>query len=107
MDQTIIENGNNVESIVYKNRINNSVQIFTDQIKNKKNLSATGKIIGKGDYEFKLVDGKLIQVIDPKLMKPLSRIISSLERDGLVESAEIEQSSIVMVNEFATEEASL
>ena len=40
MDQTIIENGNNVESIVYKNRIKNSVQIFTDQI-NKKQLSNT------------------------------------------------------------------
>ena len=107
MDQTIIENGNNVESIVYKNRINHSVQIFTDQIKNKKHLSSTGKIIGKGDYEFRLVDGKLVQVIDPKLMKPLSRVISSLERDGLVESAELEQKTTTIMSEFVAEEASL
>ena len=106
MDQTIIENGNNVESIVYKNRIKNSVQIFTDQIKNKKQLSNTGKIIGKGNYEFRIVDGKLVQVIDPKIMKPLSRVIASLENDGLVAGAEVEETAS-LETAFVAEEAVL
>ena len=94
MDQTIIENGNNVETYVYKNRIAHSVDTFESQMTRK--FATEGKIIGRGDYEFCKVDGKLVQVVPQHLHKPLKRVIKTLEKEGLVsrESA-FEQSSAV------------
>ena len=85
MDQTIIENGNNVETYVYKNRIVGAVKGFETQMSRK--FATEGKIIGKGNYEFCKIDGKLVQVIPQELHKPLKRVIKTLERDGLVSSA--------------------
>ena len=82
MDQTIIENGNNVETYVYKNRIANSVETFEKQMSKK--FATEGKIIGRGDYEFCKVDGKLVQVIPQHLQKSLKRVIKTLESEGLV-----------------------
>ena len=85
MDQTIIENGNNVETYVYKNRISSTVKGFETQMNRK--FATEGKIIGKGDFEFCKVDGKLVQLIPQELHKPLKRVIKTLERDGLISSA--------------------
>ena len=85
MDQTIIENGNNVETYVYRNRISSAVKGFETQMSRK--FATEGKIIGKGNFEFCKVDGKLVQVIPQELHKPLKRVIKNLERDGLIASA--------------------
>ena len=77
MNQSKIENGNSVETCLYKNRIEKSVETFKGQMSRK--FSTNGKIIGKGDYEFCVVDGKLVQVVPANLHKPLKRVIKTLE----------------------------
>ena len=104
MDQTIVENGNNVETYVYKNRIVGAVKGFETQMNRK--FATEGKIIGKGNYEFCKIDGKLVQVIPQELHKPLKRVIKTLERDGLVSSANeyVEESlveSVLVAEEVA------
>ena len=104
MDQTIVENGNNVETYVYKNRIVGAVKGFETQMSRK--FATEGKIIGKGNYEFCKIDGKLVQVIPQELHKPLKRVIKTLERDGLVSSANeyVEESlveSVLVAEEVA------
>ena len=103
MDQTIIENGNNVETYLYKNRVMNSVKTFEGQMSRK--YATEGKIIGKGNYEFRKVDGKLVQVIPQTLHKPVKRMIDSLLRDGIISSTpEVEQTNAVE-SMLAVEEA--
>lgn len=89
MDQTIIENGNNVENYVYKNRVANSVECFKSQMTKK--FATNGKIIGKGDYEFCVVGGKLVQVVPQNLHKPLKRIMKTLESEGIISSDHVEE----------------
>lgn len=103
MDQTIIENGNNVETFVYRNRVANSVKGFESQMSSK--FATEGKILGKGNYEFCKVDGKLVQVIPHELHKPLKRIIKSLERDGIISSATDMEETTTMSSVFVAEEA--
>ena len=94
MDQTIIENWNNVETYVYKNRVANSVETFEKQMSKK--FATEGKIIGRGDYEFCKVDGKLVQVVPQQLHRPLKRVIKTLENEGLVSrQSEFTQTSAV------------
>lgn len=102
MDQ-IIENGNNVETFVYKNRIASSVKGFESQMSRK--FATEGKIIGKGNYEFCKIDGKLVQVIPHELHKPLKRVIKSLERDGIVSSATDMEEATAMSSVLVAEEA--
>ena len=103
MDQTIIENGNNVETYVYRNRIAGAVKGFEAQMSRK--FATEGKIIGKGNYEFCKVDGKLVQVIPHELHKPLKRVIKTLERDGLVSPAADYVEENAMENVLVAEEA--
>ena len=103
MDQTNVENGNTVETLLYKKRINSSVANWKSQLSKK--TATEGIILGKGDYEFCKIDGKLVQVVPSKLHKSLKRVISSLESDGLVSSKLNEIS--VETNSFAMEEATL
>lgn len=104
MDQTIIENGNNVENYVYKNRVASSVEGFKSQMTKK--FATSGKIIGKGNYEFCIVDGKLVQVVPQNLHKPLKRIIKTLESEGVISSSEllVEENAVenTLVAEVAT-----
>lgn len=106
MNQSKIENGNSVETCLYKNRIEKSVETFKGQMSRK--FSTNGKIIGKGDYEFCVVDGKLVQVVPANLHKPLKRVIKTLENEGLVSSANfVESTSNAVESIFVAEEATL
>ena len=103
MDQTNVENGNTVEALLYKKRINTFVTNCKDQMGKK--VSPEGIILGKDNSEFCIIDGKLVQVIPSHLQKPLKRVISSLEADGLVSSNLNEIT--VETNSFAMEEGTL
>jgi len=104
MDQTIIENGNNVENYVYKNRVASSMEEIKGQMNRK--FATEGKIIGKGNYEFYIDDdGKLRQVVPQNLHKPLKRIMKTLESEGLISSTSMEEentSESTLVAEVAT-----
>ena len=109
MDQTNVEKGNTVGTLLYKKRINASVGIWRDQMRKK--VTTEGIILGKGNYEFyKDENGKLVPVVPAKLEEPLKRVITSLERDGLVSSILSEKTvseKTVGINSFAMEEATL
>ena len=80
MDQTNVENGN-VETLLYKNRIARTTEAWKSQEK----FNTSGKILGKGNYEFyKDENGRLVQIVPANLRKCVKRVISSLEQDGLV-----------------------
>ena len=106
MNQTNFENGNSVETCLYKNRIEKSVETFKGQMSRK--FSTNGKIIGKDNYEFCVVDGRLVQVIPSNLHKPLKRVIKTLENEGLVSSANfVEGATSAVESVLVAEEATM
>ena len=76
MDQTINE-------MVYGGRINNTVRAWNEQA-NGKTATTGGTIIGSDGTSFKKVGNRLVQVLDPKMLKCVARLESKLASDGLL-----------------------
>ena len=84
MDQTINE-------MVYRGRIKNTVRSWNEQT--GKNVGG-GTIIGSDGTSFKMVDGRLVQVLDPKLLKRVKRLEDKLTADGLLSSKNVAEVSV-------------
>ena len=79
MDQTINE-------MVYRGRINSTVRSWNDQADGK---NTTGGTIIAGDgTTYKKVGNRLVQILDPKMMKRVKRLEAKLAAEGLVKSAD-------------------
>ena len=76
MDQTINE-------MVYGGRIKNTVRSWNEQFDGKFTTTG-GTIVASDGTTYKKIDGKLVQIIDPKMKKMLKRLESKLISDGLV-----------------------
>jgi len=76
MDQAINE-------MVYSGRIKSTVRSWNEQFDGKFTLSG-GTIVASDGTTYKKIDGKLVQIIDPKMKKMLKRLESKLVSDGLV-----------------------
>ena len=89
MDQTINE-------MVYSGRINNTVRAWNDQLDGKN--TSGGNIIASDGTTYKKVGNRLVQVLDPKMLKRVKRLEEKLINDGLVTpktSTEVEESKVV------------
>lgn len=84
MDQTINE-------VVYSKRIADTVRNWNEQMSGKPAVSGT--IIGSDGTEFRKIDGKLVQVLDPSMLKRLKRLENKLISDGLVSAESLATSS--------------
>ena len=78
MDQTI-------NDMLYGARIKSTVRQWNEQFDGKTPLTG-GTIVASDGTTYKKVDGKLVQVIDPKMKKMLKRLENKLVSDGLVDS---------------------
>ena len=96
MDQTINE-------MVYGGRINATVRSWNDQANG--NVGESGLILGQDGTSFKKVNGRLVQMHDPKMLKRLARLEKKLAADGLVkkDEATCESVSIAESSELVAE----
>ena len=79
MDQTINE-------MMYKGRINSTVNAWNDQ-KNGK-MTTGGTLIASDGTSYKKVDGKLVPILDDKLLKRVSKVVVPvLTENGLIKTA--------------------
>ena len=95
MDQTINE-------MLYSGRINSTVRAWNEQANG--NLTG-GTVIGSDGTTFKKVGNKLVQVLDPKMLKRVARLEKKLTADGLVKSTSVvtEESVAATSNELIAE----
>jgi hypothetical protein len=77
MDQTINE-------MVYRGRINSTVRSWNDQADGKNTTGGT--IIASDGTTYKKVGNRLVQILDPKMMKRVKRLEAKLNAEGLVKS---------------------
>ena len=75
MDQTINE-------MVYGGRINSTVRSWNDQVDGK--MATGGTIIASDGTTYKKVGNRLVQVLDPQMLKRVKRLEAKLVADGLV-----------------------
>ena len=80
MDQTI-------NDMVYGGRIKSTVRAWNEQADGK--MTSGGTIIASDGTEYKKVGNRLVQVLDPKMLKRVKRLEAKLEADGLVSAKSI------------------
>ena len=97
MDQTINE-------MVYTGRINNTVRSWNDQLDGK--MTSGGSIIASDGTTYKKVGNRLVQVLDPKMIKCVKRLEEKLIADGLVK-ATIQDECAVCKDPVVTAETDL
>ena len=80
MDQTINE-------MMYVGRINSTARAWKDQMEGK--MTSGASIIASDGTSYKKIDGRLVPVVDEKLLKRLSKVVTpSLQEAGLLKTAE-------------------
>ena len=98
MDQTI--NG-----MVYSGRINSTVRSWNDQIDGK--VAIEGTIIASDGTRYRKEGNRLVQVLEPNMIKCVKKLESKLMADGLIKeeekTASVESASLVNDSELIAE----
>lgn len=89
MDQTINE-------MLYTARVRNTVKYWNE------NLENNGTIIASDGTSYKKIDGKLVQIVDPKLMKRVNKVVvPTLKEYGLLgETKEVQTETTIASSEL-------
>jgi hypothetical protein len=92
MDQAI----NKIEEIKYKNNIRKSVECWENQGK-RSNVAIVNN-------QFRIIDGRLVQVVDPALLKMVKRTVVPSVSEIIRTEAVAEENSAVALAEVVAEQ---
>jgi len=92
MDQAI----NKLDEITYKNNIRKSVECWSNQGKR-----SNEPIVND---QFRIVDGKLVQVLDPLLLKAVKRTVLPKAMEIIGDNCAVSESNVVSFAEVVAEQ---